>query len=70
MTKYTEITISAALQAIFDGLSVRKAAVQYGIPYTTLRDRTKGARPYKQAAEHLQQLSRRQEDDLASWIVV
>ena len=42
-SKYTEAQLLAALQVVNDGnMSIRKAAKQYGVPFTTIRDRVAG----------------------------
>jgi hypothetical protein len=44
-----------------DHLSIRKAARQHGIPWETLRDRIKGAKPKAVDVESRQRLSAKEE---------
>jgi transposase len=48
-------------------LSMRKAAKQYGISWTTLRDWIAGAKSKEQANEDMQRLSPLEEAVLESW---
>lgn len=69
MKQYTEVEVTQAIEAVSSGKSIRKAALEWGIPRATLRKRLLGAQPHKQAAEHLQRLSPAQEDLLAKWVL-
>jgi DDE superfamily endonuclease/helix-turn-helix, Psq domain/Tc5 transposase DNA-binding domain len=69
MGQYTEDSISQALQAIANGQSVQKAALQWGIPRTTIRNRIRGRESRKEAFSGLQRLSPVQEQRLTSWIL-
>lgn len=69
MPPYSEADLSLALEAIANGQSVRKAAIDWGIPRSTLRSRILGHESHRQAAEDQQRLSPVQEGHLASWII-
>jgi hypothetical protein len=69
MKQYTEEDVDSALQAIAMGRSLRKAALEWGIPRTTLRDRIDGTQPRSVAFSGLQRLSKVQEDHLTQWIL-
>ena len=43
MPEYTEADISSAINAVLNGVSLRKAACDYGIPRQTLSNRILGA---------------------------
>ena len=43
MHSYTKADIKAAIVEVYEGRSVRKALIAYGIPYTTLLDRLHSA---------------------------
>ncbi|KZL64049.1 hypothetical protein CI238_04498 [Colletotrichum incanum] len=68
MVEYTEIEIAQALIAIADGLSIRTAAQQWGIPFSTVRYRIKGIQPRALAFAGQQRLSPIQEKHLADWV--
>src|SRR5512146_2160390 len=71
MPRYTEDDLQAAISAVNDGTSIRRAATQWGVPFSTLRNRIKsGHRPKGEyEALALQKLSPTQEDHLAKWIL-
>ncbi|KAI3331225.1 hypothetical protein F4824DRAFT_475993 [Ustulina deusta] len=62
MPNYSENDVLAAID---NGVSVRKASREYGVPRTTLHDRIIGIRPKSIAHQHTQKLSTVQEDTLA-----
>nr|ABG26269.1 transposase [Ophiostoma novo-ulmi subsp. novo-ulmi] len=68
MREYTEENVIAAVQAVQNGTSYRKASKQYGVPVSTILTRVQGAKPRHLAFQHLQKLSEAQETRLASWI--
>ena len=68
MAPYTEEDLNEALNAVAGGQSIRKAALDWGVPRTTLQDRVTGAEPRQEAAQGLQRLSPVQEGHLATWI--
>ncbi len=65
MPNYSENDVLAAID---NGVSVRKASREYGVPRTTLHDRIIGIRPKSIAHQHTQKLSTVQEDTLARWV--
>ena len=67
--QYTQDDLDMALQAIAGGKSVRKAALEWGIPRSTLQDRVHGTETHHEAAEDQQRLSPAQEKRLADWIL-
>ncbi|MDB5910656.1 MAG: transposase [Massilia sp.] len=69
MKQYSEDTIDSALRAIARGKSVKQAALEWGIPRTTLRHRIQGTQPRSIAFSGLQRLSKVQEDYLTQWIL-
>jgi 4-hydroxybenzoate polyprenyltransferase len=69
MPQYTEDDVSQALINVANGKGVRAAARDWGVPYTTLRERIKGRENHSISAENQQRLSRVQEDHLANWVL-
>ena len=70
MTKsYTEEDLQDALDAIANGLSVKKASQEWGIPRTSIRNRLSGRQPTNKAFSSFQRLSPIQEALLTSWIL-
>lgn len=71
MPRYTEDDLQAAISAVNNGTSIRQAATQWDIPFSTLRNRIKsGHRPKGEyEALALQKLSASQEAHLAKWIL-
>lgn len=71
MTKtYTEDDINSALHAVVNGESVRKAALDFGIPRATLGNRINGHLSHKKGFKHMQKIAPIQEKQLADWILV
>ena len=69
MKQYSEEDVNSALEAIEMGRSVRKAALDWGIPRATLRYRINGTQPRSTAFSRLQRLSHVQENHLTQWIL-
>ena len=69
MKQYTEYNISQAIEAITRGQSIRRAALEWGVPNATIRNRLQGAQPHGEAAQGQQRLSKTQEDHLAQWVL-
>ena len=70
MPKYTEDDLKEAINAIQNGVSIRQASKDWGVPKTTLQDRIKGAQPKGLYESQVQQkLSVEQEKHLARWII-
>ena len=67
---YTQSALSEALDAVKSGSSIRKAAVDYGIPLSTLHGRIKGSTSSREAQQHTQRLSPTQEASLVDWIMI
>lgn len=70
MSSYSEEDIQSAIRDVEAGMSTRKAALQRGIPPTTLHNRLHRTESRTMAAESLQRLSQKQEKDLAGWVMV
>ena len=68
MPSYTENALATVLNAVAEGVSVRRAASDYGIPEATLRHRKAGRQPRTNAHMYRQKLSPVQESRLAEWI--
>ncbi|ESZ91407.1 transposase [Sclerotinia borealis F-4128] len=67
---HIENDISAALNAIVNGVSIRKAALDYGIPRTTLYNRIKGRVSHQKSHQSMQKIAPIQEKRLVEWILV
>lgn len=70
MKSYTEDDIAMALGAIVNGQSIRKAALDYGIPRATLQDRINGGLSHRLSTQNQQKIAPIQEKQLASWILI
>ena len=70
MPDYTEDAITAALNAVQTGQSLRSAAKDYSIPLTTLYRRKHGSEDTRTAHEHQQRLSNSQEKVLVDWALI
>ncbi|KAK6208528.1 transposase [Colletotrichum tabaci] len=68
MVRYSEDELNQALEAISNGLSLRKASLQYGVPRSTLQLRLQGSQARSIAFSDLQRLSPSQEAKLAEWV--
>jgi transposase-like protein len=70
MARYTEDDLQEAFDSIqSNGISIRQAAKDWGVPFSTLRDRMTGAQPKGQyESQVLQKISIQQEQYLANWI--
>ena len=67
---YTEEDVARALLAVENGTSIRKAALDNNVPFSTVKSRKKGTLPATVAFESFQKLSQTQEKHLASWIII
>jgi hypothetical protein len=67
---YTETNINSAFRAIANGISVRNASLDWGVPRATLHDRKIGHESYQKAAASLQKLSPVQEKHLTDWVLI
>jgi hypothetical protein len=67
---YTEEDLQAAVASVNDGISLRKASEQWGIPQTTIHGRIRGGRSQKECKIRYQRLSPEQEIRLAGWAEV
>ncbi len=67
--QYTEYDVRCALNEIANSKSLRKAALEWGVPRSTLRHRNTTTQPHKEAADHLQRLPTVVEDRLTNWIL-
>lgn len=68
--KYTEDDVQYALNDVTNGMSVRQASIKWGVPRSTLQDRTYGHLSHSEAAQPYQRLSPVQEERLADWVLV
>lgn len=64
-----EERITAAIEAVEDGQSLRAAAADHGIPYSTLSGRKKGCHERHEAQEPQQRFSAYLESLIAEWII-
>ena len=69
MPRYTKDDLAQALNDVANKKPIREAAREWGIPYPTLRMRTKGSESHSNAAESQQRLSRVQEEYLTQWVL-
>jgi hypothetical protein len=69
MAQYTEHDLGQAVIAVTNGQSVKKAALHWGIPRSTLRHRLQGTEPREEAFAGQQRLSPVQERHLTRWIL-
>jgi len=67
--RYTEYDMAQALDAVASGKSCRKAAIEWGVPRSTLQDRIDYNTNHQSAAEHLQRLPPILEDRLTKWVL-
>ncbi|KAI3534066.1 transposase [Colletotrichum abscissum] len=65
MVSYTEDELQQALEAIGNGLSVRRASIEFGVPRAILQGRRRGHQTRARAFAELQRLLPWQEDQLA-----
>jgi DDE superfamily endonuclease/Tc5 transposase-like DNA-binding protein/Psq-like protein len=70
MAQYTEYDIGQAILDVTNGQSIRKAALHWGVPRTTLRHRLYGSESRKEAFASYQRLSPDQEKSLTTWILM
>jgi hypothetical protein len=69
MRRYIEEDLTIALQDVAYGKSIRKAALDWGIPRTTIADRLQGTESSRKAKVDKQRLSPVQEAHLTGWIL-
>jgi hypothetical protein len=69
MPQYSEQDLLAALSDIRNGKSLRLASREWGVPFSTLRNRIQGSESHAIAAESQQKLSKSQEDHLTAWVL-
>ena len=68
MPKYTENALQNALRDVSSGTPLRAAAQRWGIPRSTLHNRTKGHTSRSTAYAPYQRLAQEQEKALAHWV--
>ncbi|KAF4630035.1 hypothetical protein G7Y89_g8107 [Cudoniella acicularis] len=68
--KYTEEYVMRALEEIANGVSIRKASLDYGVPRTILQSRLYGHESHREAAAPLQRLTPTQEKRLTDWRIL
>jgi hypothetical protein len=64
-----EASISRAINAVNDGSSIRAAAIDFDVPYPTLRRRIRGGKSRQERNEDLQFLTTGQEEELIKLIL-
>ena len=69
MYQYTEQDLLAALNNVRNGKSLKLASREWGVPFSTLRDRNQGSENHTFAAESQQRLSKIQEKHLSTWVL-
>jgi Tc5 transposase DNA-binding domain/helix-turn-helix, Psq domain len=69
MKSYAEEDLESAVEAVKMGRSIRKAALEWGVPRATLHDRIHGTQSRPIAFSRMQRLSQVQEDHLSQWIL-
>ena len=67
---YTKEDIQRALNAIANGMSQKKAGLEFGIPRSTLQNRINGHISRQEAFTPYQRLSMDQKERLAKWILI
>ena len=70
MAKYTKYDLGQAILDVRNGQSLRKAALLWGVPLTTLHSRLHGQESRNEAAIPKQRLSTAQEKSLTTWILM
>ena len=66
---YTEYDVMRALDDIANGVKVRKASLEWGVPRSTIQDRMKNHTSHQESAQHLQRLPQVLEDRLTEWVL-
>ncbi len=69
MSDYTEYDIMRALDEVANGTSLRRAALKWGVPRSTLQGRLKNPHTRQEAASYLQRLPTVIEDRLTEWVL-
>lgn len=69
MPKYTEDDLKTAISSVAAGLSIRKAAQQWGVPRSTVRERIHGSQTREKAYERWQRLSATDEKSVVKWVL-
>jgi hypothetical protein len=69
MAQYTEYDLGQAILSVTNGQSIRKAALNWGVPRATLHQRIHGRESRKEAFTGMQRLSPTQEKHLTQWIL-
>lgn len=64
-----EKLFSAYEDVVYKGVSIRRAAEQYGVPFTTLADRVSGRTQFGKRSGPVRYLSDEEEDELVSFVV-
>ncbi|KAI0388696.1 hypothetical protein F5Y17DRAFT_451912 [Xylariaceae sp. FL0594] len=65
MARYTEEDVDSAIAAVRAGRSIRKAALEWGVPRATLQERISGHSAGKEGFSHLQKVDPATEERLA-----
>jgi len=66
MKQYNEHDIRFAIDEVGEDVSIRRAAKNWNIPFTTLQNRLQGTQTHRQAAESQQKLPPELETKLAN----
>ena len=67
---YTEEDVQRALNAVANGMSQRKAGLEFGVPRATLQHRVNGHISRQEAHIPQQRLSMVQEQRLVEWVLI
>ncbi len=70
MPQYTEEDVDSAIAAVRMGRSIRKAALEWGVPRATLQERISGRSAGKVGFNHLQKVSPETEERLAQCLLL
>ena len=70
MKSYCEEDVNLAIQAVHMGRSIRKAALEWGVPRATLQDRLNGTPTMQVAKSGSQRLSPVLKDHVTQWILI
>ncbi|KAJ3552019.1 hypothetical protein NPX13_g11219 [Xylaria arbuscula] len=70
MARYTEEDVDSAIAAVRAGRSIRKAALEWGVPRATLQERISGRSAGKEGFSHLQKVDPVTEERLAQWVLL
>jgi transposase len=70
MPRYTQEDVDSAIAAVAEGRSIRKAALEWGVPRATIYNRINGAINRKEAHDPFQKVDTATEKRLAQWVLL